>query len=272
MVEPITWVPSAALSIPAATAAAEPLLDPPGVRRKSCGLWVPRGSVAANSVVTVLPTMTAPASRSAATLAPSRSERQPANSGEPFSVGMSAVSNDVLDAERHAVDRREGPALAPAHGRLVGDGARALEIEMHEGADLGLERGEIGKTALEEIAGRIGTARKARRRSEVRLHRELELVFWGQHGDVLRTLGSVISCSHRSMDLVEQTVGSRMVQAGDHGLDRTRPRRTDRCSVLQSENEEVWHGALRTRMVVRSVRVIPPKRAHVPDLRLHLLS
>ena len=92
MVEPITWVPSAALSIPAATAAAEPLLDPPGVRRRSCGLRVPRGSVAANSVVTVLPTMTAPASRSAATLAPSRLDRQPANNGEPFSVGMSAVS------------------------------------------------------------------------------------------------------------------------------------------------------------------------------------
>ena len=92
MVEPITWVPSAVLTMPAATAAAEPLLEPPGVRRRSCGLRVPRGSVAANSVVTVLPTITAPASRSAATLAPSRSERQPTNSGEPFSVGMSAVS------------------------------------------------------------------------------------------------------------------------------------------------------------------------------------
>src|SRR5260370_241221 len=92
MVEPITCVPSAVLTMPAATPAAEPLLDPPGVRRRSCGLRVPRGSVEANSVVTVFPTMTAPASRSAATLAPSRSERKPANSGEPFSVGMSAVS------------------------------------------------------------------------------------------------------------------------------------------------------------------------------------
>src|SRR5216683_544829 len=92
MVEPITCVPSAVLTMPAATPAAEPLLDPPGVRRRSCGLRVPRGSVEANSVVTVFPTITAPASRSAATLAPSRSERKPANSGEPFSVGMSAVS------------------------------------------------------------------------------------------------------------------------------------------------------------------------------------
>ena len=92
MVEPITCVPSAVLTMPATTPAAEPLLDPPGVRRRSCGLRVPRGSVEANSVVTVFPTMTAPASRSAATLAPSRSERKPANSGEPFSVAMSAVS------------------------------------------------------------------------------------------------------------------------------------------------------------------------------------
>ena len=31
MVEPITWVPSAALTMPVATAAPEPLLEPPGV-------------------------------------------------------------------------------------------------------------------------------------------------------------------------------------------------------------------------------------------------
>ena len=46
MVEPITCVPSAALSMPEATAAAEPLLEPPGVRERSCGFLVPRGSVA----------------------------------------------------------------------------------------------------------------------------------------------------------------------------------------------------------------------------------
>ena len=78
MVEPITWVPSAALTMPAATAAAEPLLEPPGVRARSHGLRVPRGSRAANSVVTVLARMTAPASRRATTLAASRFPRQPA--------------------------------------------------------------------------------------------------------------------------------------------------------------------------------------------------
>src|SRR5580658_3829416 len=91
-VELMTWVPSAALTIPAATDAAEPLDEPPGVCAVFQGLRVPRGSDAANSVVTVLPIMTAPASRSARTHAASFCERQPANSGEPISVGMSTVS------------------------------------------------------------------------------------------------------------------------------------------------------------------------------------
>src|ERR1700690_796562 len=78
--------------MPAATAAAEPLLEPPGVRAKSQGLRVPRGTVAANSVVTVLATTTAPASRKATTVAASRPERHPSNSGEPVSIGMSVVS------------------------------------------------------------------------------------------------------------------------------------------------------------------------------------
>src|SRR6478752_370507 len=78
--------------MPQATAAAEPLLEPPGVRARSHGFRVPRGSVAANSVVTVFPRMTAPASRKAATAAASRSEHQPSNNGEPISVGISAVS------------------------------------------------------------------------------------------------------------------------------------------------------------------------------------
>src|ERR1700677_168272 len=96
MVEPITWVPSAALTMPAATAAAEPLDDPPGVCATFQGLRVPRGSDAANSVVTVLPSMTAPASRKARTLAASFPDRQPANSGDPISVGRSTVSKISL--------------------------------------------------------------------------------------------------------------------------------------------------------------------------------
>src|SRR5437764_15292895 len=48
-IEPITCVPSAAGSMPDVTAAAEPLLEPPGVRSRSHGFRVPRGSVDANS-------------------------------------------------------------------------------------------------------------------------------------------------------------------------------------------------------------------------------
>src|SRR3954453_14952780 len=92
MIEPTTWVPNAALTIPLATAAADPLLEPPGVRVRSQGFRVPRGSVDANSVVTVLPTITAPASRKAETLAASLPERHPSNTGEPIWVGMSQVS------------------------------------------------------------------------------------------------------------------------------------------------------------------------------------
>src|SRR4029077_5437233 len=91
-IDPITCVPRAALTSPAATAAAEPLLEPPGLRASSHGLRVALGSAAANSVVTVFPRMTAPASRKAATAAASRPEDQPLNKGEPISVGMSAVS------------------------------------------------------------------------------------------------------------------------------------------------------------------------------------
>src|SRR6516165_12581183 len=82
--------------MPAATEAAEPLDEPPGVCAGFHGLRVPRGSDAANSVVTVLPTMTAPASRSARTQAASFSDRQPSNSGDPIWVGMSTVSMTSL--------------------------------------------------------------------------------------------------------------------------------------------------------------------------------
>src|SRR5580700_5960588 len=128
-VELITWVPRAALTMPTATEAAEPLDEPPGVCAVFHGLRVPRGSDAANSVVTVLPMMTAPASRSARTLAASLCERQPAKSGEPISVGMSTVSmmslmptgmpsmaDNGLPARQRAVDRS---AAARAAGTLV---------------------------------------------------------------------------------------------------------------------------------------------------------
>ena len=53
MVEPVVWVPIAIGSMKSATAAAEPLDEPAGVRVRSCGLRVGPGCRLANSVVTV---------------------------------------------------------------------------------------------------------------------------------------------------------------------------------------------------------------------------
>ena len=78
--------------MPAATAAADPLEEPPGVCSGLWGLRVLPGEKYANSVVTVLPMITAPGARSIATTAASREGVRPAWSTEPFSVGMSAVS------------------------------------------------------------------------------------------------------------------------------------------------------------------------------------
>ena len=59
--DPTVWDPRAAGHIRVATATAEPLLEPPGVWAGFQGLMVGEGSMHANSVVTVLPSMMAPA-------------------------------------------------------------------------------------------------------------------------------------------------------------------------------------------------------------------
>ena len=69
MIEPPTWVPIAAGTMREATAAAEPEEEPPGVRVGSNGLVVAPGCEPPSSAVTVLPSTTAPASRSAQTAA-----------------------------------------------------------------------------------------------------------------------------------------------------------------------------------------------------------
>ena len=72
-IEPAPSVPSAALASPAATAVAEPPLEPPDVRCGSHGLRVTPNvgdsvnGVAISSGTWVLPMITAPAARSRAT-------------------------------------------------------------------------------------------------------------------------------------------------------------------------------------------------------------
>ena len=96
---------------PSATPAADPLLDPPGVCRRLCGLPVGPGLRVANSVVTVLPITTAPAARAQATGAASARGCQPRQIGEPYSLGISAVSSTSFTPIGRPCS---GPGRAPA--------------------------------------------------------------------------------------------------------------------------------------------------------------
>ena len=66
--EPPVWLPKARGHILAATAAADPLLKPPGVCWVFQGFLVGAGSRKANAVVSVLPMMIAPTSLSLVTI------------------------------------------------------------------------------------------------------------------------------------------------------------------------------------------------------------
>ncbi len=111
MTEPPVCVPTAAGTMPAATAAAEPEEEPPGVCSRFTGLRVRDGVRVASSVVTVLPRMTAPARRSAVTQEASSEGRRPLKMALPCSVGMSAVSMTSL---RPTGTPCNGPTPLPA--------------------------------------------------------------------------------------------------------------------------------------------------------------
>src|SRR5437870_12381421 len=94
--EPPVCEPSAPRHIPQATAAAEPLLDPPGVRLRFQGLHVTGGSKLAYCVVTVLPTNTAPASRQRRTQVESCRATLFFHRRDPAAVGQSKTSKMSL--------------------------------------------------------------------------------------------------------------------------------------------------------------------------------
>ena len=75
MTDPAVCVPKPSGAMPSATAAAEPLDDPPGVCAGLRGLAVLPGVKVANSVVTVFPRTIAPAARASATQEASESGR-----------------------------------------------------------------------------------------------------------------------------------------------------------------------------------------------------
>src|SRR4029434_6315318 len=90
--DPTVWVRKAGATWPWATAAAEPDDEPPGVWPALCGLVVGPGWRLANSVVTVLPRITALAVRQSATQAASPNGTLPSKIGELWPVGLSWVS------------------------------------------------------------------------------------------------------------------------------------------------------------------------------------
>src|SRR5438067_5565365 len=89
--EPLLCEPIAAGTTPAATAAADPIDEPPGVRVGSHGLRVAPGVMYASSAVMVLPSTIAPAASAARTAALVSVGVRPAKSALPFSVGIPAV-------------------------------------------------------------------------------------------------------------------------------------------------------------------------------------
>src|SRR6516164_2445660 len=81
--EPPVWVPIASGTIKSATAAAEPLDEPPGEKSGLCGFVVGPGCRLANSVVTVLPSRIPPAARGKAAALASLAGRHPTYIGDP---------------------------------------------------------------------------------------------------------------------------------------------------------------------------------------------
>src|SRR5713101_5585414 len=96
--EPTVWEPSASGTIRAATAAAGPLEDPPGVCSGFHGLRVGLGSRNAKAVVVTLPRPSPPAARSRATDVASAEGTRWAKGPAPAVVGRPAASKMSLRA------------------------------------------------------------------------------------------------------------------------------------------------------------------------------
>jgi hypothetical protein len=113
----------------AATAAAEPLEDPPGVCSGLCGLRVFPGEKYAHSVVTVLPRITAPDARSIFTTAASLRGVRPFVERAAVLGRHVAGVDDVLEADRYPAERPDRLARAPQLVRGTGLRERMLLVE-----------------------------------------------------------------------------------------------------------------------------------------------
>ena len=114
-IEPPPSLPCAIGTIPAATAAAAPPLEPPGVRSSAHGFAVGpnrRGSVVGRipfSGMFVLPTITNPAARSRATQNASTAETTSTHRSEPIVIGIPATARLSLIAIGTPANGRGSP-------------------------------------------------------------------------------------------------------------------------------------------------------------------
>ena len=117
-IEPPPSLPCATGTIPAATAAAAPPLEPPGVRSVSHGLRVGpnrRGSVVGRipiSGIEVLPTITKPASRRRRTRYASRPVTKSPNTSLPMVSGMPVTERLSLIAIGTPANGRGSPGFS----------------------------------------------------------------------------------------------------------------------------------------------------------------
>ena len=136
MMDPPTCVPIAAGIIFAATAAAEPEDEPPGVRRASNGLVVGPGCAMPNSAVTVLPMMMAPASRKARTMMLSRFGKLPVKAPQRARnvAAQAGVAGSVLESYRDMLAfRRVEWALRHGRSRFLDLPEPVLAFQRGEG-------------------------------------------------------------------------------------------------------------------------------------------
>ena len=150
-IEPIPSLPCATGTRPAATAAAEPPDDPPGVRLRSHGLWV-------------MPKLESVAPKTPSSGTPGEADDERPGGAQPLHDGVvarAAASAEVaadpcrhrLAGDRHVVldrDRDAGQRQRPEVGprghlrRLVGDGPRAHHLERAEPTVVRDDRADAG--------------------------------------------------------------------------------------------------------------------------------
>ena len=172
-IEPPVSVPMVASAIPAATLAADPPLDPPGDRAGSCGLRAGPNAESslvvpnANSCRFVFPTKTAPAWRRCAMAGASRSATCPSRTRDAAVVGSAADIEQVLDRDRHAVQR---PAIVAGGELLVGFARLPQRLVRHDENErvqariVGLDAPQalFGRRAPPSAPARAGGGRTAR--------------------------------------------------------------------------------------------------------------